>query len=87
MNITPVVTLVRGVEGARADKVAGALTRIRHANRENHWRLYSCPVAEAGAIDQHTRFTVLNRTGFVGGHIPREDVAPGTTIEVFPRTP
>ena len=28
----------------------------------------------------------LNRTGFVGGLIPREDEAHGTTQQVLPRT-
>ena len=29
----------------------------------------------------------LNRTGFIGGPIPREDVAHGPTVEVLPGTP
>jgi hypothetical protein len=29
----------------------------------------------------------VNRTGIVGGPIPREDVAHGPTIKVLPRTP
>jgi hypothetical protein len=31
------------------------------------------------------RKTLVKRTGLVGGPIQREDVAHGTTIEVFPR--
>src|SRR3954452_11589608 len=36
--------------------------------------------------DTLTNWNVMKRTGFVGGHIRREDVAHGTTVEVLART-
>lgn len=32
------------------------------------------------------QFRQVNRTGFVGGLIPREDVVHGKTQQAFPRT-
>ncbi len=46
------------------------------------------PAVAAVSADAHVAArTALNRTGFVGGRIPREDVPHATTQQVLPRTP
>jgi hypothetical protein len=40
---------------------------------------------DLGALEVGRPLPVWKRTGIVGGSIPREDVAHGTTIEVFTR--
>jgi len=42
--------------------------------------------SELFAIVHNPEKGAVKRTGIVGGPIPREDVAHGTTVEVLPRT-